>query len=47
MKDGQMVGVGGGGMATTEFSVVYHCEFIFFIEFQKRHKVTEVNLCHL
>ena len=23
----QMVGDGGGGMATTEFSVVNHCEF--------------------
>ena len=36
-------------MATTEFSVVYHCEFIiiFLMEFQKRRKVTEVNLCNL
>ena len=25
-----MVEDGGGGMATTEFSVVYHCEFIFY-----------------
>ena len=26
----QMVGDGGGGKATTEFSVVYHCEFTFY-----------------
>ena len=25
----QMVGDGGGGIATTEFSVVFHCKFIF------------------
>ena len=28
-ENGEMVGDGGGGMETTEFSVVYHCEFIF------------------
>ena len=33
-------------MATTEFLVVHRCEFTF-IEFQKRHKVTEVNNCQL
>ena len=29
-RQGQMVDDGGGGMATTEFSVVYWCEFIFY-----------------
>ena len=27
-ENGQLVGGGGGRMATTEFSVAYHCEFI-------------------
>ena len=39
-----MVGSGGGGMAATEFSVVYHCEFIFY---GNSKKATEVNLCQL
>ena len=26
-----MVENGGGGVATTEFPVVYHCKFIFYI----------------
>ena len=29
-ENGQVVGYGGGGMATTESSVVYHFEFIFY-----------------
>ena len=44
-ENGQMDG--GGGMATTEFSVVHHCEFFFIIEFKKRHMVSEINLCQL
>ena len=38
----------GGGMVTTEFLVVYHCESIFY-GISKRHKVTEVsnNSCQL
>ena len=27
-ENGQLVGGGGGRMATTEFSLAYHCEFI-------------------
>ena len=27
-ENGQLAGGGGGGMATTEFSLAYHCEFI-------------------
>ena len=43
-----MVGDEGGGMVTTEFLVVYHCESIFY-GISKRHKVTEVsnNSCQL
>ena len=37
---------GGGGMATTEFSVVCHCEFNF-IKIKKKHNVTKVNNCQL
>ena len=33
----------GGGRQ----QIVYHYEFFFFIEFQKRRKVTEVDLCQL
>ena len=41
-----MVEDGEGGMTTTEFSVFYHCIFIFY-RISKRHiKVTEVNLNH-
>ena len=29
-ENGQILGYGGGGMATTEFLVVYHCEFTFY-----------------
>ena len=29
-ENGQLVGGGGGRMATTEFSLAYHCEFIWF-----------------
>ena len=36
--NGLMVRDGGGGMATTEFSVAYHCKFISY-RFQKRHTV--------
>ena len=28
--NGQMVEEGGGGGGPTEFSVVYHCEYIFY-----------------
>ena len=38
-ENGQMVGDRGGEMATTEFSVVYHCEFIFY----RISKKTESN----
>ena len=40
---------GGGGVVTTEFSVVYHCQFIFYKLSKKKshHKVTEINLCQL
>ena len=45
-----MVGDGGGREGRRDGDnivlVVYHCKFIF-IEFQKRHKVTEVTLCQL
>ena len=27
-ENGQLVGGGGGRMATTEFSLAYHCEFL-------------------
>ena len=45
-----MGGDGGGvgeGVAATELSVVYHCEFICSKISKKRHQVTEVNLCQL
>ena len=29
-ENGQLVGGGGGRMATTEFSLAHHCEFIWF-----------------
>ena len=40
-KNGQLVGAGGVEVATTEFWVLYHCEFIF-CWFSKKQKVTEV-----
>ena len=42
----KMKGDRGGGMAKTKFLVVCHCKFIFR-EFQKRHRVTDVNNCQL
>ena len=34
-ENGQIVRDKGGGMARTEFLVVYHCEFIFLKDFKK------------
>ena len=38
-----MVGDVRGGMATTEFSVVYHCEFIFY-KISKKKRIFFLSL---
>ena len=39
--------VGDGGMVTTEYSVVYHCEFNFSIHQGQNQRLNHHFLCHL
>ena len=41
------MGEGGGGVGDNRIFSCFSLRIYLFINFQKRHKVTEVNLCQL